>query len=188
MLDESSGKGKAAGHKVKLTAALVLAGTSTEGLSKPGRWVRAMIGDAGCSLHRALGRFWGCIICPALCGPPRALQALGDSAASVAAAGAALPWTLPISCRASLPRLEGCKITVVSALHTALSGMRHGDGAPAPLAALCVWSDAVSVGNHGRSKLDLRRLYCHSLRAHSSVTQWRRTGCCSAWLPAFCWC
>lgn len=37
VLDESSGKGKAAGHKVKLTAALVLAGTSTEGLSKPGR-------------------------------------------------------------------------------------------------------------------------------------------------------
>lgn len=33
----SSGKGKAAGHKVKLMAALVLAGTSTEGLSKPGR-------------------------------------------------------------------------------------------------------------------------------------------------------
>ena len=40
--DESSGKGKAAGHKVKLTAALVLAGTSTEGLSKPGRWVPAL--------------------------------------------------------------------------------------------------------------------------------------------------
>lgn len=37
VLDESSGKGKAAGHKVKLTAALVLAGTTTEGLSKPGR-------------------------------------------------------------------------------------------------------------------------------------------------------
>lgn len=33
----SSGRGKAAGHKVKLMAALVLAGTSTEGLSKPGR-------------------------------------------------------------------------------------------------------------------------------------------------------
>lgn len=37
VLKESSGKGKAAGHKVKLTAALVLAGTTTEGLSKPGR-------------------------------------------------------------------------------------------------------------------------------------------------------
>ncbi len=37
VLDESSGEGKAAGHKVKLTAALVLAGTTTEGLSKPGR-------------------------------------------------------------------------------------------------------------------------------------------------------
>ena len=37
ILDESSGEGKAAGHKVKLTAALVLAGTTTEGLSKPGR-------------------------------------------------------------------------------------------------------------------------------------------------------
>ncbi|KAL4430719.1 hypothetical protein ABPG75_005975 [Micractinium tetrahymenae] len=37
VLDESSGKGKAAGHKVKLTAALVLADTTTEGLSKPGR-------------------------------------------------------------------------------------------------------------------------------------------------------
>lgn len=37
VLEESSGEGKAAGHKVKLTAALVLAGTSTEGLSKPGR-------------------------------------------------------------------------------------------------------------------------------------------------------
>lgn len=36
-MEESSGKGKAAGHKVKLMAALVLAGTSTEGLSKPGR-------------------------------------------------------------------------------------------------------------------------------------------------------
>jgi hypothetical protein len=37
VMEESSGKGKAAGHKVKLMAALVLAGTSTEGLSKPGR-------------------------------------------------------------------------------------------------------------------------------------------------------
>ena len=37
VLEASSGKGKAAGHKVKLTAALVLAGTSTEGLTKPGR-------------------------------------------------------------------------------------------------------------------------------------------------------
>ena len=37
IMEESSGKGKAAGHKVKLTAALVLAGTTTEGLSKPGR-------------------------------------------------------------------------------------------------------------------------------------------------------
>jgi hypothetical protein len=35
--DKSSGEGKAAGHKIKLMAALVLAGTTTEGLSKPGR-------------------------------------------------------------------------------------------------------------------------------------------------------
>ena len=45
---EKGGKGKAAGHKVKLTAALVLAGTSTEGLSKPGRWVG---GQAGRQAH-----------------------------------------------------------------------------------------------------------------------------------------
>ena len=43
VLDESSGKGKAAGHKVKLTAALVLSGSSNEGLAQPGRSVRCTL-------------------------------------------------------------------------------------------------------------------------------------------------
>jgi hypothetical protein len=67
ILDESSGKGKAAGHKVKLTAALVLAGTSTEGLSKPGRWVPAFQWRQNLLLAPCVESTWD-HFCP-LCGP-----------------------------------------------------------------------------------------------------------------------